>query len=848
MRASESPQGGRRSADRDAFRVSLADGLRPLSDPAAIQDTAAELLGRYIGANRAYYGEIDDEAKYLLVRRDYSVGVRSLTGHYPVNVFGRALVGALESGQTLVVQNSHEHPALSDAEREAYVALGAVALLAVPIVTEERWSAVLTVAQNQPRVWTPDEIALVEETGARTVAAAERARAVSALRASEQRFRTLFESIDEGIALVELLRDGSGAAVDFRILTANERCLELDRSQSDPSEPLLFTREPSWLGTFDSVARSGEAARFERYVPELQRWFRAHVSPATREGADRLLVALDDVTETRLAESARRSAQKRQSYLLSLSDAIRPLADPVAIQRTACDCLGRHLGVERAYYCEVAPDDRHLVIRYEYCRGVRSLEGSWRIADYGVSWSESLRRGHPLVVADTQASSQLGTAERAKYAAVQMRGILAVPLVKDDRWLGCLAVASAQPREWSADDATVVQETAERTWAAIERSLSEQALRDAHRRKDEFLAMLAHELRNPLAPILNSAHVLDVTNDEAQIREASAMVQRQVKHMVRLVDDLLDVSRISRGQLELRMARVELSAVVQQAVERIWPLVERNNLDLAVTIPPRPIFLNGDPARLAQVVDNLLHNAVKFTNHSGRIQLNLMRYGNQGIIQVRDNGIGISSDHLPAIFEMFMQGDKSLERATGGLGLGLTLVKRLAELHGGSVDARSDGPGAGSEFTVRLPVLPEAAPVAPVQKASPAPAVRPLRILVVDDSRDGAESLAMLLQWGGHETRIAYDGLHALEVARGFRPEVTMLDIGLPKLNGYDTCRRMREERWGRDSVMVALTGWADDEHRRRSREAGFDHHVVKPVSAEALGKILESVAGPGPG
>ena len=317
-------------------------------------------------------------------------------------------------------------------------------------------------------------------------------------------------------------------------------------------------------------------------------------------------------------------------------------------------------------------------------------------------------------------------------------------------------------------------------------------------------------------------------------------MQRQVGHMVRLVDDLLDVSRISRGKIELRKEPVELASVVNHAVEAVRPLCESMDHELTVTLPPKPTYLNADPTRLAQVVGNLLNNACKFTEKGGRIRLTVERDGKQAVIRVQDTGIGIAAEQLPRIFEMFTQVDTSLERSRDGLGIGLTLVKNLVEMHDGTVEARSAGVGQGSEFVVRLPLLSEPLPALPQQPSGVKPvATVQRRILVVDDNRDAAESLAMLLKLSGHEVHTAHDGLEAVEAAAKFQPDVILLDIGLPRLNGYEAARRIREQQRDKGLMLVALTGWGQEEDRRRSEEAGFDAHLVKPVDLAALSKLL---------
>jgi signal transduction histidine kinase len=366
------------------------------------------------------------------------------------------------------------------------------------------------------------------------------------------------------------------------------------------------------------------------------------------------------------------------------------------------------------------------------------------------------------------------------------------------------------------------------------------AAKDADRRKDEFLATLAHELRNPLAPIGNAlALVKNAGDDPAIQQQARETIERQFGQMVRLVDDLLDIGRITRDKLELRTQKVELASVIHQAVETSRTLADGLGHVMHVNLPQEPIWVHADPVRLAQVFINLLNNACKFTEAGGTISISAERQGGNVTISVKDTGIGIAPDKLESIFEMFAQVDQSLERTRGGLGIGLTIVKRLVELHGGQISVQSERPGRGSEFIVRLPALVEATATAPVAAKSSEAATKPRRILVTDDNRDAATSLALLLRYGGHEVEMAYDGRQAIEKAEVWRPEVMLLDLGMPEMNGYDVCRAIRQTAWGKDIQIVALTGWGQDQDRRNTREAGFDSHLVKPVDLAVLRDVL---------
>jgi len=366
-----------------------------------------------------------------------------------------------------------------------------------------------------------------------------------------------------------------------------------------------------------------------------------------------------------------------------------------------------------------------------------------------------------------------------------------------------------------------------------ERLRTERALRNADKRKDEFLATLAHELRNPLAPISMGLELMKVSADDPEgTEEVRSMMERQTQHMVRLIDDLLDVSRITRGKLELRRSPVPLDEVVQNAIDATRPALEEAGHEFQVQMPERKVLLYADPGRITQVLSNLLNNAVKYTPPGGRIELVGEVQGDEAAVTVVDNGCGIAADKLGAIFDMFMQVRDAKERGHQGLGIGLTLVQRLVEMHGGSVVAASGGLGKGSRFCVRLPLVQQetATNTDCAAASSTVGNGASRRVLVVDDNPDALKSLSLLVSLMGHEVRQARDGVEALEVAEEFRPEVIFMDLGMPRLSGFDAAQRIREESWGQELLLVATTGWGQDDDRRRTKEAGFDHHLVKPI------------------
>ncbi len=560
-----------------------------------------------------------------------------------------------------------------------------------------------------------------------------------------------------------------------------------------------------------------------------------------------------DVSDERKAELALHRAARTTRFLADSSAALaRPADSESTLQRIA------DLAVPIfADWCAVDIRNadgttRRVAITHNdpiTLQLVRDLQDKYHARPNETRGRASLRTGVsqwvPEIPDSLLAATALDEESLQLIRGLGLRSYISVPLkARDGDTLGALTFVMAESgRTYVADDLRAAEDLANRASIAIENSNLVEALKESDRRKDEFLAVLAHELRNPLAPVRNAVEIMRAKAPPvAELKWAGDIIDRQVEQMTRLVDDLLDVSRISRGTIDLRIERIELSRVVADAVESCRPLIERRGHALSVILPPEPLFLNADPTRLAQILLNLLNNSAKYTERGGRIWLTATCEGAQVEIRVRDTGVGISASTLPRVFEMFTQVDRDLERSQGGLGIGLTLVKRLVESHGGTVEAHSPGLGKGSEFIVRLPVAAdgpahEAPRVGDREEEEPR-TLPSHRILVVDDNRDAADSLAMILQMMGHEVGIAYDGVEAERRAAELQPSIVLLDLGLPKLNGYEVARRIKGTRTG-DVVLVALTGWGQAEDRRRTREAGFDFHLTKPVESDALNTLL---------
>lgn len=678
------------------------------------------------------------------------------------------------------------------------------------------------------------------------------------------------------------------------------------------------------------------------------------------------------------ARDTLRAAEERQAYLLGLSDALRPLANPREIQMVATDRLRRHFGAGWSYYIEWNEAGTLGAVLADSVReGLPSLAGEHDVSDVP-AFMELLHAGNPLNIPDFGNYPLFSPRIREQYTRMGLHSLLGVPLVKDGRLVALLVMADTEVRRWTRDAESLTQETAERTWSAVERARveaalresqaeaererrlyqtiisstpdlvytfgldyrftfvneallemwgrsledsigksllevgyepwhaemhereidqvvatrapirgevafphatlgrriydyifvpvtnsageveavagttrdvterkqAEEALRAADRAKDNFLAMLGHELRNPLGAASNALHLMHARcKDAPDLQRPLDVLVRQLAHITRLVDDLLDVSRVTRGKVRIEKQPVTLNAVVEAAVRCLAPVAREKGVRLDFD-GDRDVMVLGDPVRLEQVVTNLLDNAIKYTP-AGEVQVSLRRRGEAAEIQVRDTGMGIAAETLPRVFDLFSQADDTLERSQGGLGIGLTVVKQLVEMHDGIVTAESQGPGKGSTFTVTLPLMEgQETPSADETPADPGDdkSSTAFRILVVDDNMDAADALVDILRMWGHDASAVYDGAAAVRAAREGRPDAVLLDIGLPEMDGYEVARRLREEPELAATRLIALTGYGQDADRQRAVEARFDSHMVKPVDLKALEQALAGI------
>lgn len=558
-----------------------------------------------------------------------------------------------------------------------------------------------------------------------------------------------------------------------------------------------------------------------------------------------------DITERKAAEQELAAARDAARLLLQVDDAVRPLLDPEEITFTAARLLGEHLRVNRCAYATVEEDEDTFVLTGNYTEGTHSIVGTYRFRQFGAECLRLMRAGEPYVVSDSDNDPRVDPEDLKAYRATSIRSVICVPIRKAGRFVAAMAVHCVTPREWRAAEVELLQQVASRSWESIERARVEhqraqllEMAESANRAKDEFLAMLGHELRNPLSPIVTALQLMRLRAGNVAERERT-VIERQVAHLTRLVDDLLDVSRIARGKVALKLEVIELAEIVARALEVASPLLEQRSHRLALDVPSRGLAVEGDAARLAQVVSNLLTNAAKYTPHGGEVSIRAALEGDEVVLRVRDTGVGIPADVLPRVFDLFVQGRQQIDRSQGGLGLGLTIVRSLVERHGGTVSAHSSGAGAGSEFIVRLPAAHAGAPRGGDQSTDAQavlPTARGIRVLIVDDNADAAEMLALALDASGYVSTIATDALQALALASAGTFDVACVDIGLPVMDGYELAARLRELPHLQSLRLVAVTGYGQASDRQRAFEAGFDEHVVKPVDLDALAALLAQV------
>ena len=616
------------------------------------------------------------------------------------------------------------------------------------------------------------------------------------------------------------------------------------------------------LSAWGHAMRSGDPLNVETRLRRFDGAFRWHLSRAqpVRDSNGDITKWMGTSTNVHDAKEANDCS----AFLLALATELAPMGNPQELVCAAMCRLRERLGAPLVTLVELDELQGEAVMLRQ-----RAGDGSQiEVASLPLRPFETLaaraREGDVTVMRDVRDQSRAAFLYDRWFGLEGVGAVVSAPLLQGGALVALLSVVETRPRDWSESEVALVKRVADTVWPAFEKARAdravEDALKDVNQRKDEFLAMLGHELRNPLAPIRSAVEILRMhTVGHPEIEWAQAVIDRQTRHLARLVDDLLDVSRIVRGQIVLHRDEIDLAEIVRHGVETSRPLIRSRNHRLHVRLAETPLRLKGDLTRLAQVLANLLNNAAKYTDEGGDIWLEADREGEFAVLQVRDTGAGIAATLLPRIFELFAQAERTLDRSQGGLGIGLTLVKLLVEMHGGSVEARSAGLGEGAAFVVRLPISESTGATPPAMNADATDSATtsptrtedseagPMRILVVDDNVDAADSTAMLLSLDGYETHSVHSARAALEAVTSIKPDVVLLDLGLPEMDGYDVARRLRALTEGAPPTLIALTGYGQPSDRDRATEAGFDEFLVKPVEPEVLNGLLQSLRPPRP-
>lgn len=770
-------------------------------------------LAAHFNLSSCAFMDIEEAAEQVVITHDWHRDdVPSLIGTHRLPDFvGDEFVRMARSGEAIVVRNTATDARTTDAK---FAALQIASFICVPLICDQQWRFALCLYHAAPYDWREDEIELTRELTARIWTKLARLHSEAELRESEAQHRNLFNSMDEGLAVIEIIFDEHGAPLDYRFLEVNPAFSQhtgMYDAVGKRMRELVPNIESYWVEIYAKVALTGLPVRYMNTAKEMDgRCFDVYAFRVGDADRHQVAVLFTNITDRKKIEDALRVSEARFRALFHLG--------PVAMY--SCDAAGKPIehnqlavalwGMEPKL--GTADEQFQSLIKFYLSDGTLMAHADTPMSQV-LSGQSDLVRDQQMII------------ERADGSRITVMTNI-VP-IKDESGEITGAISC-------------FYDITERSLLAIKALEQTATLADLNRRKDEFLAMLSHELRNPLAPIANAVQLLRLQHNEDPLQSrAHGIIERQVGQLTRLVDDLLEVSRITTGRIHLREERLALSVIVAHAVETVRPLIDQRRHLLKLTLPPTPIWLFADAARLEQVLVNLLTNAVKYTDEGGTVFLSIAQEDDEAVIRVRDTGVGITPELLPRIFDLFTQADQSLDRSQGGLGIGLCLVRRLVEMHHGSVVAHSIW-GQGSEFVVRLPVEKNSALSPGAASVEPQSSGVSLRVLVVDDNVDTASTLVTLLELSGHVARMAHDGLVALDMAIEFQPDVVILDIGLPGINGFEVAKRLRAAH--PQTMLVAMTGYGEASARQRSREVGFDHHLVKPARFEAVEEILNKV------
>jgi PAS domain S-box-containing protein len=792
--------------DRETFRGVFSDSTRNLTDEHALKRVASKLLGLHLEANRLIYAEVIGDGR-VVIEPGYVNGVDQIDGIYRLEDYGPSLLATFRAGKNIVVTDMRQDTAYSAPQKEAYEKLQIVANLLLPILKNGRLAAILGVQQKTPRVWTSEDIAIAREIAERTWAAVEQVRSEDKLQAKERQLSQMIEIMPSFSAVLV------GPTFVFQL--ANQSYFDLvgrgpeiiGKTVLDALPELADQPFPALL---DEVYRTGKTFEAKAMVVRLPRGPEGSLTDIFVDFAYLPLREADGQVSSIFIHGVDRTAEVQATLGLARREReLRSVAANTPDLLTRFDPQFRHVFANsviekitgRAVGDVLGKTHRQLGVQKTLCD----------------QWERAIR-----YVFDHGAPGELDFSRQTPHDGL--------------RHFSCRLVPEFNERGEVESALGVTHDITDRR--AYEQRLLEQDVR-----KDEFLATLAHELRNPLAPIRTGLQLLKLAPKADVIVRTLPVMERQLSQLVRLIDDLLDVSRISSGKIVLKRERIAFQDIAAAALEAARPLIDAAGHSLTIDWPDEPVWMDVDSTRLAQILGNLLNNSAKYMRPGGRINFSARRQAEKVFISVRDTGMGIPADMLGRVFDMFTQIDRTLDRAQGGLGIGLSLVKTLVEMHGGSVQASSGGIDRGSEFTVSLPtasgLAPESTPRAVPLLVADAAIFGGHRILVVDDNVDAAETMVMLLDLSGYDARTAFGGQEALDVALEFRPEVAFLDIGLPGMNGYEVARSLLADPRTASVKLIALTGWGTDDDIKQSKMAGFHAHLTKPVDPDAIDALL---------
>ncbi len=795
--------------DRETFRSVFGDATRGLTDERALRRVASHLLGVHLQVNRVMYGEVVCEAN-VLVGSSFVNGVQQIDGTYRLKDYGPQLLATLQSGENVVVSDMRGDSAYSEDEKAAYAQLEIVANLGIPILKGGRLVAVLGVHQKNPRHWTPEDVTIAREIAERTWAAVEHARSENELKAKEVQLSQMLQIMPSFSAVL------TGPTFIFQM--ANQSYFDLVGRGPEIIGQTVIEAFPDVVGQpfpalLEEVYRTGKPFEAKAMLLKLPTGPAGSLSDIFVDFAYLPLREADGQVSSIFVHGVDRTPEMRATHGL------------------------RQRERELRSVTENTPD---LLTRFDrQCRHVFANSVVEKIVGHpaaDVLGKTHRQLGLPKNLCDPWETAIRYVFDHGTHSVIDF----SLETARDGlRHFSCRLVPEFNERG-QVESALGV------THDITDRRVYEQRLLEQDVRKDEFLATLAHELRNPLAPIRTGLRLLKLAPKADVAARTLPVMERQLTHLVRLVDDLLDVSRINSGKIVLKRERIAFQEVAAAALEASRPLIDAASHSLTIEWPHEAVWLDADSTRLTQVFSNLLTNSAKYMRPGGKIKFSARLQGESIVISVQDTGLGLPADMLGRVFDMFTQINRTLDRAQGGLGIGLSLVKTLVEMHGGSVQAASGGNDLGSTFTVILPIATRLLPDPPTALAPPVAAARAgsarHRILVVDDNVDAAETMVTLLDLSGHEARAAFGGQEALDLALSFRPDVVFLDIGLPGMNGYEVARRLRADPATATTQLIALTGWGTEDDIRKSTMAGFNAHLTKPVDPEAVDDLLATL------